>query len=118
MIALIMSPPISPTLSRSQPSNPQDELIPTARWQDRDELATRIEQQRAKIRALELAAKERRRVDELRIQEKARRAESRRQDIHQQRLSTAISTEDRRALSDLTVLAIIFSLNAHTSPPC
>jgi hypothetical protein len=40
-----------------------------ARGQDRDELATRIEQQRAKIRALELAAEEHRRADELRIQE-------------------------------------------------
>jgi hypothetical protein len=99
MIVLIMSPPLSPTPSCSQPSNSQDEPILTARGQDQDELATRIEQQRAEIRALELAAEERRRVDELRIQEQARRAESRRQDISQQQLSTAISTEDRRALS-------------------
>ena len=71
MIILIMSPPISPTSSRSQPSNSRDEAVLTARGQGRDELAERIEQQRAKIRALELAAEERRRSDELRMQEQA-----------------------------------------------
>jgi hypothetical protein len=69
------------------------------RWLDRDELATRIEQQRAKIRALELAAEERRRADELRIQEQAQKARSRRQESRQQRLLTAICTADRRVLS-------------------
>ena len=56
MIVLIISPPILPH-SGSRPSYPQDELIPGPRGHDQDGLATRIEQQRAKIRALELAAK-------------------------------------------------------------
>jgi hypothetical protein len=73
-----MSSPILPTGSRSQSSDLQDEVILSARSQDRDELATRIEQQGAKIRALKLAVEERRRA-ELRLQERAQRAVSRRQ---------------------------------------
>jgi hypothetical protein len=68
-----MSPPILRTPSSSLPFNLQNKPILSPEGQSRDELAARIEQQRAKIRALELAAEERRRSDELRIQEQARR---------------------------------------------
>ncbi|KAH8800698.1 hypothetical protein F5884DRAFT_890286 [Xylogone sp. PMI_703] len=79
-----MSSPISPPDSRSRPFNLQDESMLGAGEQGQNELAVRIEQQRAKIRALELAAGERRRADELRIQGQARRAETRGQRLHPQ----------------------------------
>jgi hypothetical protein len=72
-----MSTPALPTPSSFPPPNLQDEPILYARGHGMDELAAKIEVQRAKVRALELAAEERRRSDELRIQEQARRAESR-----------------------------------------
>jgi hypothetical protein len=61
-------------------------------------LVTRIEEQRTKIRALQVAAEERRRTDQLRIQEQSQKVESRRQELRQQRLPIAISIEDRRIL--------------------
>ncbi|KAL5350975.1 hypothetical protein ACLOAV_004548 [Pseudogymnoascus australis] len=67
-----------------------DILALDAKGQGKDELSVRIEQQRAKIRALELAAEERRRANQPRIQERAREAES----IRRQRLRVAVSTED------------------------
>ena len=63
MIVLILSPLISPSPSRSRPSNLQDKPNLSTRRQDQDELATRIEQQRVKIRVLNLTAKERKRAD-------------------------------------------------------
>jgi hypothetical protein len=96
---LIMSPPILPNSSPSRPSDSRDRPALTSRALSRDELATKIEQQHAKIRALELAAEDRRRSDERRIQEQARRAESRKQDSCQQRLARTISTKDRVTLS-------------------
>jgi hypothetical protein len=98
MIILIMSPPTSPTSSRSRPSNSRDEPALTTRGHGRDELATRIEQQRAKIRALEPAAKECRRSDELRNPRTALKSRVLGW-LHQQRLAGTISTKDIRALS-------------------
>ena len=51
-------------------------MIATLSRHVKDEMATRIEEQRAKIRALELAVEERRRANEIRIQERARETES------------------------------------------
>lgn len=99
IIVLVMSSPVSPGPSRSRPSTSRDEPALGARGQDYDELATRMEQQHAKIRAHELAAEERRRFDELCLQEQARRAESRKQYLRQERLARTISTKDRRLLS-------------------
>src|SRR5258708_13776451 len=94
-----MSPPILRTPSSSLPFNLQNKPILSPEGQSRDDLAARIEQQRSKIRALELAAEERRRSDQLRIREQAQTAESRRQGFRQQRLSTPISTGDGHVLS-------------------
>ncbi|KAH8800697.1 hypothetical protein F5884DRAFT_534125 [Xylogone sp. PMI_703] len=96
---LIMSSPVLPTPPGSQPSNVQGEAFLVIEGQCRDELAVRIEQQRAKIRQLELAAEERRRSDQLRIQERSQKAESRSQDIRQQWLSTVASTTEGGVLS-------------------
>lgn len=80
-------------------SNSRDEPASGARKQDHDTLAMRLEQQREKIGALELAAEERMRSDELNIQVQARRAQSRKQDLRRQRLARSITIKDRRLLS-------------------
>ena len=94
-----MSPPILPTLSSSRPSSPQDGSIPSTGDQDRNDLAIKIEQQRAKIRALELAAQERRQTDQLRLQEQTQRTEFNRQQSRHQGLVMAVCAEDRLVLS-------------------
>lgn len=80
-------------------SNSRDELAASSSTtsQGQEELAIRIEQQRSKIRALELAAEERRRSNGLRIQEQAREAEFRKQYLRRQRL--ARTTHDIRQLA-------------------
>lgn len=78
-----MSSPILPTPSSSLPPGLQGEPILASEGHCSDELAERIEQQRAKIRVLELAAEEHRRSDQLRIQKRPQKAESRSQDIRQ-----------------------------------
>ena len=95
ILVSIMSPPTLLTPSGSLLINLRRRLVPDAKGQGKDELSTRIEEQRAKIRALELAAEERKRADQLRIQERAREAES----IKCQRLRVAVSTEDRLVLN-------------------
>lgn len=66
-MVVVMFPPMSI-------SNSRDELAASSSTtsQGQEELAIRIEQQRSKIRALELAAEERRRSNDLRIPEQAR----------------------------------------------
>jgi len=81
-----MSPPALPTPSGSPSSDLQADLILGARGHVKDELATRIEEQRAKIRAPELAVEKRRRADEVRIQERARETESIKQELRQRLL--------------------------------
>lgn len=90
----IMFSPTLPIPSGSPLVNLRARLIPDANEQGKNELSARIEEQRAKIRALELAAEERKRADRLRIQERAREAESRKR----QRLREVVSTEDRLIL--------------------
>ena len=92
-----MSRPILSTPSSSRPSNPQDGLIPSSGGRDPDDLAIKIEQQRAKIRAFKLAAQKRRQTDQLRIQEQAQTKKSWRQELYQ-RLVIAVSTKDRHVL--------------------
>lgn len=60
-----MSSPTLPTPSGCLPLDLQGGPTLVIKGQCGDELAVRIEQQRAKIRVLELAAKERRRSDQL-----------------------------------------------------
>jgi len=86
VIVSIMSPPALPTPSGSPSSDLQADLILGARGHVKDELATRIEEQRAKIRAPELAVEKRRRADEVRIQERARETESIKQELRQRLL--------------------------------
>ncbi|KFZ17843.1 hypothetical protein V501_01527, partial [Pseudogymnoascus sp. VKM F-4519 (FW-2642)] len=93
-----MSSPTLPTPSGSLPPDLQAGPILVTEGQCGDELAVRIEQQRAKIRVLELAADERRRSDQLRIQERSQKAECRSRDVRRQRVSTAVSTAERRVL--------------------
>jgi hypothetical protein len=93
-----MSPSTLPTPSGSPSSNLRANPILDTNGQGRDDLGVRIEEQRAKIRALQLAAKDRRRADQVRIQERAREAESRRQ-VLRQRLLTAVGTEDGLVLA-------------------
>ena len=78
-----MSSPTPPTSSGSLPADLQSGPTLVTKGQCGDELAVRIEQQRAKIRVLELAAEEHRRSDQLRIQKRPQKAESRSQDIRQ-----------------------------------
>jgi TolA-binding protein len=78
-----MPPTALPTPSGSLSSDLQADPILGARGQVKDELTTRIEEQRAKIRALELAVEERRRADEVRIQERLRETESIKQELRQ-----------------------------------
>lgn len=98
VVVSIMSRTALPTPSGSPSSDLQADPILGARGQVKDELATRIEEQRAKIRALELAVEERRRADQVRIQERARETESIKQELRQ-RLLVAVSTEDRLVLN-------------------
>ena len=93
-----MSPTALPTPSGSPSSDLQADPILGGRGQVKDELTTRIEEQRAKIRALELAVEERRQANEVRIQERARETESIKQELRQ-RLLVAVSTEDRLVLN-------------------
>jgi hypothetical protein len=62
-IVLLMSTPFLPTPSIPRPSTPPDESFLGTEGQDRPDLATSVEQQRARIRALEVAAEECRRAD-------------------------------------------------------
>jgi hypothetical protein len=91
IVVSIMSPPTLLTTYGSLLIKMQGSLVPGAQEQGKDELSARIEEQRAKIRALEVAAEERKRADQLRIQEGVREAES----IKRQRLRVAVSTGDR-----------------------
>ncbi|KIM95272.1 hypothetical protein OIDMADRAFT_59753 [Oidiodendron maius Zn] len=93
-----MSSPILPTPSGSLPPDLQGRPILVTKGQCGDQLAVRIEQQRAKIRVLGLAAEERRQSDQLCIQEQSQKAECRSRDVRQQRVSTAVSTAERRVL--------------------
>ena len=95
IVVSIMSPLPLLTPSGCLLINLRGRLVPDAKGQGEDELSARVEEQRAKIRALELAAEGRKRADQLRIQERAREAES----IKRQRLRVAVSTEDRLILN-------------------
>lgn len=64
-----------PTCFTPRPFGLQADLILGANGHVNDELAARIEEQRAKIRELELAVEERKRADEVRIQKRARETE-------------------------------------------
>ena len=90
MIVVVLFPPVSI-------SNSRERLAAGAPSQAQGELAIRIEQQRSKIQALELAAEERRRSNDLCIQEQTREAESIKQYLRQQQL--AGTTHDRCLLS-------------------
>jgi hypothetical protein len=92
-----MSAPIVSDVS-SRPSISQEKLIPRSRGQDQNELPTRIERQRIKVRALELAAQERRRADQLRVQEQDQGAESWRHESRQSIINAA-SIGDRGLFS-------------------
>jgi hypothetical protein len=90
VIVVVLFPPVSI-------SNSRERLAAGAPSQAQRELAIRIEQQRSKIQALELAAEERRRSNDLCIQEQTREAESIKQYFRQQQL--AGTTHDRCLLS-------------------
>jgi hypothetical protein len=82
-----MSSPTLPTPG-SLPPDLQVGPILVPEGQSGDELAVRIEQQRASIRVLEPAAEE----------EGSQKAECRSRDVRRQRVSTAVSTAERRVI--------------------
>lgn len=90
----IMSPSTLPTPSDSLSSDLRANPPLDRNGQGRDDLGARVEEQHAKVRAaLQLAAEYRRRAYQVRIQERAPEAESRRQ-VLRQRLLTAVGTEN------------------------